>query len=151
MELTLSHRSHLNTQVTRRDFLIFRVVNIPLFYYLSDTQYIHQNKLDSETRTRIVPLLDNTSRVKRDANSTDLDVSITSTTTSTTTSSTAKEEIVSKPLTPSTTDNSSDELKNVLKKELEKVPVTREEDVNKNLQSHQGNLKFDNVCIESRV
>merc|ERR1719220_525093 len=106
-----------------KTFLIFWLCGANTFSQVSskhsDTQYIHQNKLDSETRTRIVPLLDNTSRVKRDANSTDLDVSITSTTTSTTTSSTAKEEIVSKPLTPSTTDNSSDELKNVLKKELE--------------------------------
>merc|ERR1711936_996258 len=82
----------------------------------SDTQYIHQNKLGSETRTRIVPLLDDTSRVKRDANTTDLDVSITSATAVATTT-TSKEELVSKPQAPSTTD-SSDELKKVLKKEL---------------------------------
>ena len=95
-----------------------------------------------------MPLLDNTSRVKRDANITDLDVSITATTT--TTSTTSKEELVSKPLTP-TTDNSSDELKDVLKKELEKVPVTRKEDVDKNLQSHQGDLKFDNVSFTNLI
>ena len=93
-----------------------------------------------------MPLLDNTSRVKRDANSTDQDVSIT---TATATTSTTKEELVSKPLTP-TSDNSSEELNNVLKKELQKVPVTGEEDVKKNLQSHQGNLTFDNVSIEER-
>ena len=91
-----------------------------------------------------MPLLDNTSRVKRDANITDLDVSITATTT--TTSTTSREELVSKPLTP-TTDSSSEELKDVLKKELEKVPVSRKEDVEKNLQSHQVDLKFDNVSF----
>ena len=93
-----------------------------------------------------MPLLDST-RVKRDANITDLDVSITA---STTTTTTTKEELVSKPLTP-TTDNSSDELKDVLKKELEKVPVTRKEDVDKNLQSHQGDLKFDNVSFTNLI
>ena len=151
MELTLSHRSHPNSQVIKIDFSIFRVVNIPLFYR-TDTQYIHQNRLQDsdETRTRIVPLLDNTSRVKRDANSTDEDVSITTTTSTTAATSTAAEEdLVSSPLSP-TSDNSSEQLSSVLKKELQKVPVRGEDDVTKNLQSHRGNLTFDNVSIERR-
>jgi len=133
-----------------KTFLIFWLCGANTFSQVSskhsDTQYIHQNKLDSETRTRIVPLLDDTSRVKRDANSTDQDVSITAAIATTTSTSTTREELVSKALTPittTTTDNSSEELKNVLKKELEKVGG-REEDVNKNLQSHKGNLTFDN-------
>ena len=119
-------------------------------FYRTDTQYIHQNRQDSETRTRIVPLLDNTSRVKRDANSTDEDVSITTTTSTTAATSTAAEEdLVSSPLSP-TSDNSSEQLSSVLKKELQKVPVRGEDDVTKNLQSHRGNLTFDNVSIERR-
>jgi len=129
-----------------KTFLIFWLCGANTFSQVSskhsDTQYIHQNKLDSETRTRIVPLLDNTSRVKRDANSTDEDVSITTTTTAAT-STAAEEDLVSSPLSP-TSDNSSDQLSSVLKKELQKVPVRGEDDVTKNLQSHQGNLTFNN-------
>ena len=94
-----------------------------------------------------MPLLDNTSRVKRDANSTDEEVSITTTTSTTAATSTAVgEDLVSSPLSP-TSDNSSEQLSSVLKKELQKVPVRGEDDVTKNLQSHRGNLTFDNVSI----
>ena len=118
----------------------------PLFAYYADTQYLHQNKLDSETRTRIVPLPDTSLRVKRDANSTEQDIKIsTSSSTKTPSTTTTTEGIVSKPLTPAVS-STTDELDN----ELSKVLTASEDEVNKNLHTHghEDNFAFDNVSRE---
>lgn len=138
-----------------KTFLIFWLCGVQTICQVSsknsDTQYLHQNKQDSESRTRIVPLPDNNLRVKRDVNSTEQLEHLSSTISTTTegitpsTSSPDKKEDVMRKLKENehNLEDKVSELEKKLNDELSKVDESDDE-VHKNVHSHDDNFSFDN-------
>merc|ERR1711962_612178 len=121
-------------------FLIFWLCGVQTLFQVSsktsDTQYLYQNELHSDTRTRIVPLQDRSLRLKRDVNSTEKEeegrtVSISTETTTTTTETPA--------LGPGTDE---------VERELNKVLTETDDEVHKNLHSPETSFKYDNETLK---
>lgn len=115
------------------DFLSTLLLSLILCFPDPDTQYLHQNTLHSDTRTRIVPLQDTSLRLKRDVNTTEEEeegrtVSISTESTTTTTETPA--------LGPGTDE---------VERELNKVLTETDDEVHKNLHSPETSFKYDNV------
>ena len=104
----------------------------------TDTQYLHQHKLHSESRTRIVPLHDRGLRLRRDVNSTEKEVNV-----STTAETVTEPPPLSTPASPAVGPGTDQ-----LEKELNKVLTENDDEVHKNLHSPETNFKFDNVSIQ---